>query len=228
MLLQQRVELSPLPREPIDLRLYVFDGDLPDHSDLRPPEHQPAPLRRCAYGSTQAAATQLEYVATRKSLGNRLATREPRACVRMVDARDQTLQLVTEDTELRQEILRALGRLVTLLNKDARAYTVPQLTDPLRQVRSAIKSLSDQHARDDSISAMHQREMSPLTLLFVDPTGSGTGWLKRRLTDPERRELLKSLAETFDDSATTDVDRDALRESKQIAWPALASDLRNV
>jgi hypothetical protein len=39
-------------------------------------------------------------------------------------------------------------------------------------------------------------------------------------TDAERRELLQRLAERFDDPATAGIDWDALRESKQRAWPA--------
>jgi hypothetical protein len=38
--------------------------------------------------------------------------------------------------------------------------------------------------------------------------------------EPERRALLDSLAETFDDPAAAGVDWDLLRESKQHAWPA--------
>lgn len=39
-------------------------------------------------------------------------------------------------------------------------------------------------------------------------------------SEPERRELLESLAETFDDPATAGVDWDVLREGKQLGWPA--------
>jgi len=38
--------------------------------------------------------------------------------------------------------------------------------------------------------------------------------------EPQRRELLASLAETFDDPASSGIDWDVLRESKQLAWPA--------
>ena len=37
-------------------------------------------------------------------------------------------------------------------------------------------------------------------------------------SEPERRALLDSLAETFDDPAAAGVDWDVLRESKQLAW----------
>jgi hypothetical protein len=39
-------------------------------------------------------------------------------------------------------------------------------------------------------------------------------------SEPERQALLDSLAETFDDPAAAGVGWDALRESKQLAWPA--------
>ena len=39
-------------------------------------------------------------------------------------------------------------------------------------------------------------------------------------SEPERRALLDSLAETFDDPAAAGIDWDVLRESKQRAWPA--------
>jgi len=44
-----------------------------------------------------------------------------------------------------------------------------------------------------------------------------------RLREPERRELLDSLAKSFDDPAVAGVDRDVLHESKQAAWPTRRS-----
>lgn len=38
--------------------------------------------------------------------------------------------------------------------------------------------------------------------------------------EPERRALLDSLAETFDDPTAAGLDWDVLREGKQLAWPA--------
>jgi hypothetical protein len=39
-------------------------------------------------------------------------------------------------------------------------------------------------------------------------------------SEPKRRTLLDSLAETFDDPAAAGIDWDVLRESKRLAWPA--------
>ncbi|MEX1141409.1 MAG: hypothetical protein WD993_10305 [Thermoleophilaceae bacterium] len=38
--------------------------------------------------------------------------------------------------------------------------------------------------------------------------------------EPERRELLEALAETFDEPAAAGIDWDSMRESKRLAWPA--------
>src|SRR5437588_5531581 len=145
-LLDRAVELAPIARQLVGLAPQGADVDGGQDPDLGAPVALLA-LAGDVRDLPDHRLPERERVATRKRVRQRRAVGEPRRQVRVVDPRDEPLELRRDVVDLGQQAGRILGRLLALVHERARLEPAAQLLDPGLQLASERQCLAELHDR---------------------------------------------------------------------------------